>query len=603
MREAADVSGLLVQSSLAAPRSVKRRGGRRDESGQRAHGLTRKVRNRENISETKLADMQQRFQHIQISKFNFSGGVSPYPRTQPDKFVRSFLQNAHESGENEHVHEDSAYWANTEDYVTVNAIAESHLQHLSHFDRQRDPRAPRFFRRHGGRLMRKLLPTLRCGSLKDLVKNGCMDNLPLNYGSGAGVRYRYHGYKTKLEAWHNGAREESYRRLSAIMNGEAIDRLPARSAGRAKRTYTSKATDPTASLGRLVWEVDVCDVAIGTLIADPLNKQFKARKDFSGPFIGKSWCNGGAEEIYKGFGYHRNTNLAGRGVDIKRQDASMRDWFWRAFFHEYVAHCFTDGTSERYQHLWDYLTELHSGGGVVLSGGFIAHVLDGAPSGTPFVTMGESCLTYIMCALASAASLSEIHHMTRWFIGEIERRLKRVGFVCSTLGDDSWIVHQRGDVLADVSLDHITKVFSIFGMNISPDKTHEGYGPEEMYYLSYHFCGFGAMHKLYGVQPHLPIRHVYEALHIWCYPETHVHDPDQSYIRCFGHMLSNPDPDLFDTYNTYLKHLERDYDVDPNSMSLASDLPIHDAAFFISQDLLDIKIGRKTYDEIYRLYE
>ena len=129
--------------------------------------------------------------------------------------------------------------------------------------------------------------------------------------------------------------------------------------GRAKLT-TKEKQSTTRGIGRLVWEMDVVDVAVSSLILAPINAWHQASSNITS--LGDTHLYQGGSRLAKYFGYSKDdTSQFGVGTDARKLDSSLREWLTNCIF-DHFRSGFSDGWDGKYDTLWSFIKQMHVGG-------------------------------------------------------------------------------------------------------------------------------------------------------------------------------------------------------------------------------------------------
>jgi hypothetical protein len=413
------------------------------------------------------------------------------------------------------------------------------------------------------------------GSLRDALSVDSISTIPLKWKKKPGPRWKTLGFTSKREAWDGGARKDTENTISSLLRGELRAPWPASAGGRAKLSTKAKAAT-TAGLGRLVWEMDVVDVAVGTLIITPINEWLSSHPNITS--IGKTFLFNGGLRHARHFGYDKRPNQLGVGTDARKLDSSLLAWLVREIINRF-RRGFTDGADPIYDVLWTFLADLHVGGRVFMPDNAFYQVCTGSCSGAPFVSLLE-CYYTAYChlygltdLLMSRASLS-FHRASR---------IVHANIIILALGDDNWFTSRCPEFLEVIwdlaAFRSVSK--RRFDLDIHLHKSYQGRGLDSFYYLSKSLSGA------------VPTRSLATTLERWKYPERLVSGPEASYERTAGLMLDNPILPAYEILASYLDFLEQEYNVDPSSLEFAEDYTALTAG---------ISLRRFEYGEILNLY-
>lgn len=536
--------------------------------------------------ENRIDQLSEMYQHLSFERAPMCFGVSPFPETPPDKYVREFLL---ERSDRAYLTDEERYLLGEWDWCMVNANVDQLYRHLGHFNHPVHQTMPRWFRRSGRKVFDawfRSIPKGAFGLLEQHLTHQKVIELKLEWQAGPGPLAREAGCKTKRDAWHGLCyREETCDDLDRLLSNQTLFPRPACPGGRGKLTqYKKREENPNASFGRLVWEMDTRDVALAMLSLNPVTSYF-ARHDH-GLAIGKTYLYRGSTRYFRYFRYHQNPGIYGAGVDLRRMDSTVPNW-WTEYLITRMREKFVDGLDERYDEYFAYLINLHCGGELFMPDGVWVSVPEGSCSGCPWVQVIQSILSVILTACG----------ITREICRGVGRKVKRVAaYVFShlriqTLGDDQWFTWDGG-YQSCVSVRGIARCADeIFQMEVSQEKSQEGRGVGCYFFLSRKLTPLGL----------LSYRDPLETLLRWKYSEVLIRGPDESYAHALGLLLDNPHPEVHPVLEDYLEWLEYRWGVDPDAIDLKR-FSHSDMLYPITAALGTTKVQRLNYREILSLY-
>jgi hypothetical protein len=460
-----------------------------------------------------------------------------------------------------------------------NATEEALYQHLGFFDRPEFPDAPRWFKRRGHHILDNIMQFQpgAFGRLADALSSEAIESLSLRWSKGSGPRYKKKGFKSKGEAWKNGAKEELVRDVSALLGGSFRAPHPACAGGRGKLSTKAKIR-LAQQLGRLVWEMDVVDVGIGTLVLQPINAWHRGNPNITS--VGKTFFYNGGQHHSRYFGYDRDERLFGVGTDARKLDSSLRGWLVREIFKRF-RRGFVDGHDATYDVLFEFLCQLHIGGDIYMPGGAFWRVGTGSCSGAPFVSMMEC---YYTGFIHQYGLVEMLQSHKGWYFRKCARYIARhLRILC--LGDDNWFT-----VNGPIPLEHFwclrrfrALTLFRFGVEIHITKSHQGHGLGAFFYLS---------RKL--DEECNTYRDLSVTLERWKYPENKMLNPSKSYVRAAALMADNPTITVAVLMCDYMAFLRRKYKVVPGLCDWVDDFVFREA---------DVNVTDATqYGDILLLY-
>ena len=481
-----------------------------------------------------------------VTRLPYSGSTiaaaTPFKDTPPDQWVREFLRS------HENMTEDTFFLRHEKVHVMVNATQDELIAHLESYDREPMKAQPRWFRRRGHHVLSSAMRWApgTFGSMENALSAEAISSLSLNWPAKPGPHYKLKGFATKRAAWDGGAMQETADVVASLLAGTPRIARCAAAGGRAKLT-TKEKQSTTRGIGRLVWEMDVVDVAVSSLILAPINAWHQASSNITS--LGDTHLYQGGSRLAKYFGYSKDdTSQFGVGTDARKLDSSLREWLTNCIF-DHFRSGFSDGWDGKYDTLWSFIKQMHVGGRVHLPGGILFNVPTGMCSGAPFVSIVECYYTEFMHRMALIDCIRSQFRAT--FYGAATYLRKYLQIKC--LGDDNWFTTPGAPfdlesvyrpVILSRSIQHR------FGVEIRTDKTYSGRGLSAYYYLS---------RKLWGSWT--SVREPRETLLRWKYAERRVPDVEASYVRAVGLWIDNPIAEVSWILETYLDWLEHCYGV------------------------------------------